>query len=174
MNKAEEERLTAEAKAGDRQALGLLWDEITPKLFGYLINCLYDKQVAEDALQSTWLKAIKALPNFQMRGISISAWLFAIARNELRLHFRNKTTEVLDDSLQNASTKISNHDDKKILVDQILNLLPQQDQELLRLRYIAGLATKDIAKVLNINFVAVRVRLHRAVNKARAAINNNL
>lgn len=40
-----------------------------------------------------------------------------------------------------------------------------QEQELL-------LVKNDIARTLNINFVAVRVRLHRALARARAAINS--
>ena len=72
----------------DKEALGRLWDETTPKLFGYLVNVTRNKALAEDLLQNTWLKAIEALPRYRDRGLRMSSWLFAIARNECLQHFR--------------------------------------------------------------------------------------
>ena len=70
------------------------WDEITPKLYGYLINVLRDKPLAEDILQTTWMKAIKAMPSFQSDKGGLSAWLFAIAKNECKQHWRKSNHEV--------------------------------------------------------------------------------
>ncbi len=65
--------------------ISALWDDVTPKLYGYLVNVLHDRNLAEDILQTTWLKAIQALPSFKDRtGASFSSWLFAIARNECK------------------------------------------------------------------------------------------
>ena len=163
--------LIKNAQAGDRQALSQLWDFITPKLFGYLVNTLKDKALAEDILQTTWLKAIKALPGFKSQGISISAWLFAIARNECKQHWRKDTREdALNENLHDAPNTDGQQTEQNILIEQMLAKLSPEDQELIRLRYISDLSIKDIAKVLNINLIAVRVRLHRAISKARTAI----
>ena len=67
-----EQILVQRAQQGDRDAVGELWKMHTPKLFGYLINTLKDKTVAEDVLQNTWLKAIEALPRFQEQGKGIA------------------------------------------------------------------------------------------------------
>ena len=145
-----------------------LWDEVTPKLFGYLVNTLRDKVLAEDILQSTWAKAIAALPRYQDRGKPIHAWLFAIARNECKLHWRKANRESPLDPQSHDIPDFSSPD-HTVLAEQILAGLPEDDRELLRLRYIADLPIADIANVLNINFVAVRVRLHRALKRARHA-----
>lgn len=172
MNLQTQQELVKKTQAGDREALGELWDELTPKLFGYLVNTVRDKILAEDLLQATWLKALNNLPKFQHRGVAISAWLFAIARNECRQHWRKTKHEtgleitendVIDDNRSSS--------DNKILIDQLLNLLSEDDREILRLRYIADLPLNEIAKVLNINFITARVRVHRAIAKARALIN---
>lgn len=173
MNQQQEDVLIKRAQTGDRDALGLLWDQLTPKLFGYLINTLHDKTLAEDLLQATWLKAIEALPTFKPRGISISAWLFAIARNECRQHWRKGEMEVpFDPSLHDTPAQINNETEHTILVEQALNKLSNEDREIIRLRYIADLSVNDIARTLNINFVAARVRLHRALARAKTAINS--
>lgn len=150
----------------DREGLGKLWDEITPKLFGYLVNVLRDKALAEDILQATWMKAIEALDSYQDRGIPFSAWLFAIARNECKLHWRKSNHEVPYDSNEHDIPSVPSSD-SAILAEQILATLPEDDRELLRLRYIADLSMSDIAKILQTNSVAVRVRVHRALKRAR-------
>ena len=172
MNSEQELLLVKKAQNGDRQALGELWDAITPKLFGYLINVMRDKTLAEDLLQATWLKAIQALPKFKAEGVGISAWLFAIARNECRQHWRNNQKEVaFNAGLHDKAAEDNGQIDQNILIEQMLSRLSQDDQELLRLRYISDLPINDVAKILNINFVAARVRLHRALARARSALN---
>lgn len=168
-----EQTLVKQAQNGNREALGKLWDEVTPKLFGYLINTMRDKALAEDLLQSAWLKATLALPKYEPRGIKFSAWLFAIARNECKLHWRKGINEVsLDDNLHDTFTPQTNQTENSILVEQLLKKLQPEDRELIQLRYISDLPLNDIAKILNINFVAVRVRLHRALAKARKNLNS--
>lgn len=173
MDLKQELGLIKKAQAGNKEALGELWDAITPKLFGYLINSLRDKVIAEDVLQATWLKAIEGLPRFEQRGISISAWLFAIARNECRQHWRkNKDNVPLDETLHDAIASNNNQTEQTLLIEQLLGKLSEEDRELIRLRYISDLPINEIAKILNINFVAVRVRLHRAIARARAAMDS--
>lgn len=174
MNLEEERILTEKAQMGDREALGLLWDEITPKLLGYLINSTHNRTISEDLLQATWLKAIKALPNFEQRGVRTSAWLFAIARNECRQYWRNSKREIVfDPLLHDQPSHEYQQTEDTIFVEQVLNKMSEDDRELIRLRYIADLAVTEISQVLGINSVTVRVRLHRALHKARLIISNN-
>lgn len=178
MNSELEQTLVKQAQAGDRQALGKLWDVLTPKLFGYLVNVTKNHALSEDLLQSTWLKAIEALPRFQHCNSSkFSAWLFAITRNECKLHWRKTKNEnhyiEKRSFTETDANSAHNKTNDIILVEQLLSKLSEDDQEIIRLRYIADLSVNDIARVLNINFVTVRVRLHRAINRARAQINSN-
>ena len=151
----------------DQETLEKLWDETTPKLFGYLVNTLHDKALAEDILQATWTKALGALPAYRDRGIPFSAWLFAIARNECKLHWRASNREVPFDA-QDHDIAIEPASQDHVLAEQILAKLPEDDRELLRLRYIADLPMNSIAKILHTNVVAVRVRVHRALKRASA------
>lgn len=171
MNLQTQQELVKQAQAGDREALGQLWDELTPKLFGYLINTTHDRILAEDLLQATWLKAIDNLPKFESRGIAISAWLFAIARNECRQHWRKSNREVEFNPAEHDRASTDGKTDNNLIIEQILNRLSGDDREILCLRYIADLSLNEIAKVLNINFVTVRVRIHRAIARARALLN---
>lgn len=171
MDQNEEKMLIKRAQSGDRQALGLLWDALTPKLFGYLINTTKDKPLAEDLLQTTWLKAIDNLSKFKQQGFGFGAWLFAIARNEHRQYWRkrkNETPLVQEEHDQPDNNRES--PEAKIFIEQALAYLSKDDRELIRLRYIADLPVKEIALILKLNFVTVRVRIYRALARMRAAI----
>ena len=62
--------------------------------------------------------------------------------------------------------------EESIFVEQVLTALSENDREILSLRYIADLSMNDIARVLELNFVTVRVRVHRALAHAREIIIN--
>ncbi len=175
MNSEQEQSLVRQAQAGDRQALAALWDALTPKLFGYLVNVTRDHVLAEDLLQSTWLHAIKALPGFQHRSnAKFSAWLFAIARNECKQHWRKSQKEAAFTATQTeTTTDNTTANNNQLMVEQVLSRLSEEDRELVRLRYIADLSLNDISRVLNISSLTARVRLHRALNKVRAHITSN-
>lgn len=171
MSIPDEQSLVARAKRGDREALGALWNALTPRIFGYLINTMRDRTLAEDILQATWLKAITALPRFEKRGIGISAWLFVIARNECREHWRRSgRITSLDPTKHDSADGDGETIKEKILAEQILASLPESDREILRLRYIADLSLNELAQVLELNFVTVRVRIHRALARARTTL----
>ena len=157
----------------EKDELSKLWDALTPKLYGYLVNVTRDRVLAEDLLQSTWLKAIEALPKFQARGVGFPAWLFAIARNECRQHWRKAGREVAFDLGLHDKAEPQNNFENTILVEQMLSQLSEDERELLHLRYIADLSIIDIASILNLNFVTVRVRLHRALVRAKSYATHN-
>lgn len=172
----EELTLVARAKRGERLAMNQLWEALTPKVYGYLVNVVRNKELAEDILQDTWLQAVKALPQFEARGVRFSAWLFAIARNACRQHWRRSRpespleTHTEDLETTNDKTAIEDY----VFVDRILSRLADDDREILRLRYIGELSFNEIAIVLHISSVTARVRLHRALHRARSICNSTI
>lgn len=152
----------------NKDEIGELWDKITPKLYGYLVNVLKDKTLADDILQATWLKAIESLPKFQDRGYGFSAWLFSIARNEMKMHWRKGGREIpYNNNLHDVASEEDSEIEQNIFLEQILLKLSENDRELIRLRYIADLSFSEISKILKINQVALRVKIHRALGRAR-------
>ncbi len=174
MTIAEELALVKQAQGGNREALGVLWDAITPKLYGYLVNTVKNKELADDCLQETWLKAVRALQQFRPRGVRFGAWLFAIARNVCREHWRkNKPQTPVAEFENDLSDQSVGQEamEEKIIVDSIFAKIPPDDQEIFRLRYLGELSFKEIASVLGISPLAARVRLHRSLTRARAILN---
>lgn len=165
MNPNQERGALIQAMSGNRDSLELLYDAYTPKLYGYLVNTLRDRALAEDLFQTTWIKAIEALPRYTLRGASFGSWLFAIARNECRQHWRTASRVVpLEPSHDRADDRPQ---PDTLFVERLLSKLDEPDRELIRLRYIADLPAAVIALVVGSSTIAVRVRLHRIIQKLK-------
>jgi RNA polymerase sigma-70 factor (ECF subfamily) len=170
----EELSLIKQAQSGNRDSLARLWDAITPKLYGYLVNTLKNKELADDCLQEAWLKAVTHLNQFKPRGVRFSAWVFAIARNVCREHWRkNKQAASVSELQKDDSDRLLSKEavEEKMLVETVFSHISNDEAEIIRLRFIGGFSFKEIASLLGISALTARVRLHRALVRARAILN---
>jgi RNA polymerase sigma-70 factor (ECF subfamily) len=80
---AEDVRLAARVRAGDQQAVEVLYQRYADPLFAFIFHQLDQARAeADDAWQETWLAAVRALPGY--RGESrLFTWLCAIARHKI-------------------------------------------------------------------------------------------
>src|SRR5688572_28414521 len=100
MQKDDEQTIIEQAKT-DPRAFGIIFDRYYPKILAYTVRRTSSVVIAEEIVSETFIKAYKNLPKFRWRGISIEAWLFRIAVNELRMYFRrNAQTVSLDELYQ--------------------------------------------------------------------------
>ena len=75
-----------------------------------------------------------------------SSWLFSIARNECKQHWRKAGREISFDSAVHDKEEVDSKQEDKIFIDQIMTQFSESDRELIRLYYIADLPLNDIAK----------------------------
>jgi RNA polymerase sigma-70 factor (ECF subfamily) len=61
--------------------LAAAYDEHASALFGFAINALRDRSLAEDCVQETFLRAWRSRDGFATDRASLRTWLFVIARN---------------------------------------------------------------------------------------------
>lgn len=122
----------------------------------------------EDLVQRTLLACIKSRDAFR-RESSFRSFLFAVARNELRMHLRRKRPQgAVDMSIDSlaaldagASTAVGRAQSQALLLDA-LRQLPVDTQLLLELRYWEDLPSEELASMFEISTTTVRTRLHRA------------
>jgi RNA polymerase sigma-70 factor (ECF subfamily) len=74
---------------GDRAAYAELVEKTSPRIYVLALRMLSNEQDAEDVLQETYLKAYKALPDFEKKS-SLTTWLYRIAANEALMMIRKK------------------------------------------------------------------------------------
>lgn len=140
---------------GDPQALARFAAQFQGPLMGYLCRMIGDRGRAEDALQETLLRALRALPAWKPEG-SFEGWLFTIARNCAFDILRQRPMASLDgedrpgDSIAGEEEAPEDRVDRAILTGRLqeaLAGLPQEQREVVSLRIYGGLAFREIARL---------------------------
>src|ERR1700733_15623567 len=88
MNPEQEAELIEQCRS-DPAAFGRVFDCWYKPVFGYIMRRTADYDVAKDIAAETFLKAFLKIGGFKWRGISLSAWLYRIATNELNMYYRS-------------------------------------------------------------------------------------
>jgi len=138
------------------------WVAPVYRYFRYRVN---NTKEAEDLTSQVFLKVYEQLPNYTEKG-QFPAWLFTIVRHEIANHFRSDQPVVpledlgLKDDQANVLEQATQTDDLKRL-NKLIHSLPDSEQELIRLRYVAQLTYKDLATVMGSTRDAIRKQVDR-------------
>ena len=123
---------------------------------------LHDRQLTEDAVQETFLRAYKAYDNF--RGDSSEkTWLTRIAVNVCKSALRRERPLPLSDAPE-GSYEAQFRDDTVL---QAVCALPQKLREVVLLYYYQELSTPEIAQMLHLPRNVITARLSRARARLR-------
>lgn len=171
------------AQLGDESAFELLYEYYFSPLYKYILIRTGDAQEADDLTQLVFIKFYRNLGNWKDKGFAPSAYLYTVARSVLADYYRKKSRQgskisnsedillAISDKSQNPHQDVINNEQLKVLY-QNLQKLPQNYQEVLILRYMEGLSSQEIAKIIGKNDTTARKQLSRAV-AALAKISEN-
>ena len=112
---------------------------------------LHDMSLAEDAVQETFLKVYRSLPQFS-GGCSVKTWIMKIGVNTCR------------DMLRSAWFR---HHDRRIVPEELPLELPVKYKDVILLYYYQDMNQDEIAEVLRVSAPTVSRRLKRAQEKLR-------
>lgn len=179
------EPLNIEAlKAGDREEIAHMVELYSDQVYRVALKMLNDPSDAEDVLQETFLKALRALPDFEGRS-SISTWLYRIAVNESLMLIRKRKPEIaaVEENDQDEDEEsypafqvvdwcclpekelLSNEARKHL--NEAIQSLPEHFRSVFILRDIEGLSIRETAEALDLTETNVKTRLLRARLKLR-------
>ncbi len=167
-----DERRLVELARTEPAAFGQLYDLYVDRLFSYLRTYTENEEDAADLTQHVFLRALEALPGYQERGLPFGAWLFRIARNAATDTFRRQRRslpwEHVPDSLQplarNNPEADSLHREALNQMRVLVGRLSVEKQELLALRFSAGLSSREIAALVGRSPAAVQKELVRIMH----------
>lgn len=176
------QKLVKQAQKGDPQAFGGLYDEFSPRIFGYIRRKISDQRQAEDILQEIFLKVWQALPKTKTHELNFPAWLFKIASNTINDYFRKSYRSPLSLELDENAANVKSPDspagdaikkqDTAVLKDALTKLSPKY-REILELRFIQEFSIKETCEILDKNSLSVRVGQYRALQKLRKILENS-
>lgn len=160
-----DQRLAQRAVRGDERAFAAIFDRYHQSLYRFCLAIIGDPQDAQDALQNTMVKVLRALPGEERR-IELKPWLYRIAHNEsIELLRRRRQTGELDSNLAApgcgpAEAAASRERLRRLLSD--LDQLPERQRGTLVMRELAGLDFAEIGAVLGTSPAVVRQTVYEA------------
>lgn len=159
-----DESLAVASREGDLSAFEEIVKRHEASVFRFLTSKTANRTDAEDLTQQVFLRAYRKLHLYKSQ-YRFLPWLYTIARRESIDHYRKSKPEVaLDNELideQLPSDHLEQSDQHQIIWQSIRDLLPETTATAFWLRYEEDLSLAEIAKVLNLTQVHVRVLLHR-------------
>lgn len=167
--------------AGDDAAFGCVYDELAPRLYGYLLRQTRDSARSEDLVQQTFLQMHRARGTF-VHGAEVLPWAFAIARRLMIDGFRRGRREVLDAGEQrDERPALDAAADDLVQAQQLatrirleLSRLPETQRVAFELVKEEGLSLAEAAQVLGTTVAAVKLRAHRAYEALRSVLGDVL
>ena len=150
------------------------------QVYRYVRFRVASRETAEDVTSVVFMKALRSIERYDPDRASPRTWLLRIARNAVTDHLRSLkrrgSLHVSLDRVPDLVADIPSQEARVMKEERIQTLLNgtqtlrPADQEILSLRYGAGLSNGEIAESLGISPNAVAVRIHRALKRLRKAV----
>lgn len=157
--------LAKQAAAGDRGAFEAIFRRYQDDLYRFCVGILREPQDAQDAVQNTMIKAMRALPG-ERREMQLKPWLYRVAHNEaieLRRRERpvDQLVETVDDVTAGTEEQAEHNGRLQKLLADIADL-PERQRASLVMRELNGLGFGEIGAALGTSPGAVRQALYEA------------
>jgi RNA polymerase sigma-70 factor (ECF subfamily) len=179
-NANDQSLLIERLKQGDSEAFAELVEQYSNAIYRIALRFTSESQDAEDVLQETFIKAYKALPEFEGRS-SLSTWLYRIAVNEALMLLRKRNPKLVsieqtapDDENEEIENDLALADwcclpedvllsgEARSFLNEAVERLPETLRSVFLLRDIEGLSIHDTAETLGLTETNIKTRLLRA------------
>lgn len=166
-NKLKNEDALVEKARWDPEAFAVLYRHYLNPLYRYLLQRVNNIHDAEDITTQVFIQVLEGLiDNRYKKGGCFAAWLFTIARRRVADYFRQHPTALLEDppsSEPELLAVIEKGEDVQRLA-HLLAQIDEQHQELLRLRFSAGLTFAEMGILEGRSEAAVKMAVYRTLD----------
>lgn len=161
------------AAAAQDELLRALHDEHAAALWRYVVWICGDRQLAEDVVQETLLRAWRRPKVLDQGEGSARAWLFTVARNLVTDHRRSARSRYEIGTAELPERPASDEIDAMLdrwLVAEALGALSPEHRTVVVHAYYLGEPIARIAEELRVPEGTVKSRLHYALRALRLAL----
>lgn len=167
--------------SGDNEAFDTLLKRHQDRIFNYILRIIKNEDIANDIFQETFVKAILTIKQgrYTENG-RFPAWISRIAHNLIIDHYRQEKSENVQSS-DIEEVDIFNRKDlceatieDIIIADQIrddvkylIELLPELQRDVLKMRYYQNLSFKEIAELTGVSINTALGRMRYAIINLR-------
>ncbi|MBQ8272293.1 MAG: sigma-70 family RNA polymerase sigma factor [Tidjanibacter sp.] len=170
--------------AGNKEAISQLIERHRVRVYDYIRMMVKDAELADDIFQETFIKVVRVIDSgrYKESGKFLS-WVMRIAHNQVIDHFRSEkhnpsvnessagydilaTQRLTEGSIEDRMVGEQIEADLRNLVAE----LPEEQQEVVRLRYYGGLSFKEIAEQTEVGINTALGRMRYALINLRKMI----
>lgn len=170
---ATDEALITEIQQGNDEAFQVLYERYIDDVYKN-VSYRVPEYVVEDLTQEVFVSVARGIPGFKGQS-TFKTWVYTITRRRIADYYkaRRDAAEDIEDHAHYLSTgsQIAEVDDV-LLLKEALQQLPKDYQELISLRYVNGLAWKEIAEIREETVDAVKAKHSRGMKALRAEMEN--
>jgi RNA polymerase sigma-70 factor (ECF subfamily) len=164
----------AQRAKSDAAAFRELYEKWVTPVYRYFLYRVNNVKEAEDLTSQVFLKVCEQLPSYKENG-RFPAWLFTIVRHQSADYFRSQppALPLAEETHQaDAPTPLEHAtlSDDLGRLKRLLQTLPEEEQELIRLRFVVQLSYKDIAAILKRGKEAVRKQVARLLDRLQSQL----
>lgn len=170
-----QEKQVFERLTQDPSVIGELYDLYANELYGFLLKRCGHKETAEDLVAHVFMKLLESSTTLKWQGVRIKSWLFTVASNALTDHFRKAGNRLATDD-ESEAEQIPTDDDPawnaEVTIEgeklvSAMQALSERDQQILDLRFFAGLEPMEIGGALGVSANHASVLVYRALARLR-------
>lgn len=189
--KLTDDKLVSAYIKGDNQAFDILLKRHQTRVFNYILSVVKNRDVADDIFQETFVKTIMTLKQGRYAETGkFSAWITRIAHNLIIDYYRQEKSEnLVSTTTDEDSADVLNRKDlcegniEDFLIDEqiqcdvrrIIEALPDNQREVLEMRYYKDMSFKEIAEATNVSINTALGRMRYAIiNMRRIADEHNI
>lgn len=138
----------------------MLLQRYTLLLLGVAMKYLKDKELAQDAVQQIFLKALTHLPKEEIQ--NFKGWLYVLMRNHCLQHLRDRHFHADDSALGNVSATITDTEELKLKdytleqMNAALEELNEEQQKAVVLFYLKKQSYEQIMRQTGFSFAQVK------------------
>lgn len=168
MKELTNEELMATVSDGNLDMLKILFERHHIHVFNFLYKMCGDRMLSEDLTQEVFYKLMKYRTSYNNG--NFTSWMFTIARNSLKTHFRRHKENHEDIStVAYALTLVEeNNEPDYSTLQKALATLPASDRELIVLHRFQGIRYQEIAAIIESTPGAVKTKMSRAMQKLKS------
>ena len=182
-----DEQLVSQYVEGNNEAFNVLLARYESKVFTYISYYVRNQEMSEDLFQDVFMRVctnVKAGRYSEQQ--HFKAWLFRLVHNLLADHFRREANrsgiscdeETIDERTENNAISTERNAEQTMINEQnlsglrdIIRLLPENQQQIIQMRYFDDMNFKDIAEILGISINTALGRVRYALINLRRLAN---
>src|SRR5215471_18958607 len=150
----------------DEEAFTAFYERTARQVWAYLARVSGNATLADDLLQESYVRFLGAAAPWRHGEVACRSYLFRIATNLLRDHWRRPQTTPIEDVPEAAQPIFSSRDSERIdsqtVLGPALSRLKPRERQLLWLAYAEGCNHREIATITGLRTPSIRLLLFRA------------